>query len=368
MAKLSRSKLGNRNKTKKGEGKVNTTEPQVEGEEEEAAPRIDLTSRLPKVPVEVKKPHLTFMVRQATDSERIYDGEADGEYSIDNPNKEMVPYDLEALLLSRQLSVDYNQTEEEMDILPKTDAPTTSKSLFGKGFVPVEGFCANSAFDSLRGSPTTKGTTAPIDGSWHRGPPLPPPCPVTITDDISSSEDKDEDEDVEDNDNKNGGIDARAETVAPTRQNRPQAITPMNMGNSQAQEIIPKQISQEMVDQDATIARVVLDEFLENTTKVKEAMRDQLAGMAYSQRSVLREIAHTQTAKVFECLGFTNIDKNFNEYIRQYNTEILTVLLGRDIRKLEEGTIKKELNAKQLTMVMPEGRMFLTFEEQRAKI
>lgn len=140
------------------------------------------------------------------------------------------------------------------------------------------------------------------------------------------------------------------------------------MGNLQAQEIIPKQISQEMVDQDTAIARAVLDEFLENTTKIKEAMRDQLAGIAYLQRLVLREIAHTQTAKVFECLGFNNINKNSNEYIRQYNTKILTILLGHDIRKSEEDITKKESNAKQSTMVMLEGQMFLMFEEQCARI
>ncbi len=60
-----------------------------------------------------------FMVWQATNSERIYDGEANREYSIDNPNKETVSYNLKALLSSCQPSVDHNQTEEEMDILPQ---------------------------------------------------------------------------------------------------------------------------------------------------------------------------------------------------------------------------------------------------------
>ncbi len=173
--------------------------------------------------MEVKKPHLTFMVQQATDSKRIYDskvvendGEANEEYSIDDSNKEMVPYDLKALLSSCQPSVDHNQTEEKTDILPKTDAPTTFKSLFS------EGFHANSAFDSLRGSPTAKGTTAPINGSWHRDPPPPPACPVTIANNISSSnEDEVVEDDIEDDDNEDWGIDARAKTVAPTGQNRP---------------------------------------------------------------------------------------------------------------------------------------------------
>ncbi|KAK0438807.1 hypothetical protein EV421DRAFT_1906441 [Armillaria borealis] len=305
MLKPSHSKPGNKNKSKKEEGKVKMTELWVEGEEVEATPRIDLTSRQPKVPMEAKKPHLTFTVQPAADSKNIYngkvvdiDGEADGEYSINDPKKETALYDLDALLAaSCQPLVDHNQTEEEMDILPKPEAPVTSDSLF-----------------------------------VSENPPPSPAHLVTVADDNSSSDNKDIDDNLED--------DAEVEGT------------------------VPKEITEKMVYQDAALARAVLDKFLGDGTKMREAMREQLTGMAYSQRVVLRELAHAQTAKVFEQLGFNNIDKSSNEYIRQYNTEMLTALLGCDIRKSEETNFKQGSNSKESDQVVTEGCMFLTFAEQ----
>ncbi len=76
-------------------------------------PRNDNASRPATTSPAPKKPIFAFKVKQAADSRCIWEGkvvkqegELNGEYSIENPDIETVPYNLDAIIGSHQLSVD----------------------------------------------------------------------------------------------------------------------------------------------------------------------------------------------------------------------------------------------------------------------
>ncbi len=71
-----------------------------------------IAARQGKEPSEAKKPGLMFKVNPATDSDCIWEGEVvgdskvDGEYSVEDPLEDTIPYDLNVILNSRQPSID----------------------------------------------------------------------------------------------------------------------------------------------------------------------------------------------------------------------------------------------------------------------
>ncbi|SJL05231.1 uncharacterized protein ARMOST_08597 [Armillaria ostoyae] len=101
-----------------------------------------------------KKGRLAFDIQQASDHENIWDGkvvtqedvapmdngEHDGEYSIDDLDKDAQTYDLDALLGNWSFS---------SSKCSDTAMNPTLGSLVGEEYVPIVGFQPNPAFDSV---------------------------------------------------------------------------------------------------------------------------------------------------------------------------------------------------------------------------
>ncbi len=60
-------------------------------------------------------------------------------------------------------------------------------------------------------------------------------------------------------------------------------------------------------------------------------MREQLKVLSVQQMIMVQEMAHVQTSDVFTRLGFVDIRVNSDKYVCQYNTEMITLIMGRDI-------------------------------------
>ncbi|KAK0224860.1 hypothetical protein EDD85DRAFT_959119 [Armillaria nabsnona] len=340
-------------KNKKGTGNIKTTVPRDRGEDE--APRIDLTARQGKEPSEAKKPGLTFKVNLATDSDCIWegevvgDGEVDGKYSVEDSLEDTILYDLD-------------------------EAPTSPKSLYEEGYVPmpVEVFRPNPAFDSVQNLSSNRKTPTPSDSYNWRKPGSTPKCTTVVDADNSDESYKEMDDD-----NPMDTATCAQETAATTasRAGSPITVQPMAMRSPKVEgtghensddDRKPSygvtEYDKTMADTDAAEVKAAMEEFIKDPVRVREAMKEQLVAMAYAQRVVLRQVAHAQATRVFERLRFVNIDKESNEYIRQYNNEMLMALLGRDIRLTEEA-VRRDRAA--LGYQKP---MVLSFEEQRVKI
>ncbi|PBK96034.1 hypothetical protein ARMGADRAFT_1028257 [Armillaria gallica] len=319
---MAKPTCSNRNagpKKKKRGGNVETTEPRVEGDDDEAMSRNDLASRPAKTSLAPKKPTLTFEVKQAADSGSIWEGEVveqggelDSEYSIEDPDVETVLYDLDAIIGSQQSSVNRHQLDGDKDKLPL---------------------------------------------NWHK-----PVLVVLVS----------KDEEDYDNDEEETTLPAKPDLQAPepmpglqpgsSNTERPAmacTITPTSTGDSwPPHPKVDGALDGEMTEDKINGMRKAINEFIGDDTTMKKAVQHQLIAMGQAQRAVLSQITHTQTAKVFERLGFTNVDSKSNEYIRQYNAEILTVMLGRELGLTDE-TVKLEREADVNEWMMP------SFEQQR---
>ncbi|SJK99800.1 uncharacterized protein ARMOST_03111 [Armillaria ostoyae] len=378
MAKPTRSNRNAGPKKKKKGGNVETTAPRVEEEEEDAASRNDPASRPAKSSPALKKPILVFETKQAADSEHIWDGEVvehdgelDGEYSIEDPDNEEAPYDLDAIIGSRQSSVDRRQQGGGEDQLPQLDVPVTSGALFEGGYVPVGDFRPNTAFESIRTPPRPRKAPIPSDNSnWRK--PTPAPHPVELV----SEDEEDEYGDEDDNDDEDGTtspvkLNLRPPEPIPVPQpgspsvKRPtvaHTITPTNTGGSRSLDAkVDGTLDHEMTEDEIIGVRKAVNEFIGDDVTMKKAVWQQLKSMGQAQRAVLSHIAHTQTAKVFERLGFIHVDSKSNEYIRQYNAEILSVMLGRELGLTDENVkVEREGDVNE--------RMIPSFEQQRRQI
>lgn len=171
-------------------------------EEEGSIPIAGATSRQDKDAAGSKakgKAKLAFEVTQSKDHDRLWDRtvveekdaqEHDGEYSIDDLGPDTPMYDLDVLL--------GNQSPLSTG---KPTLPTKPRStvLLGEGYVPITGFQANPAFNSIRGDATRRGSAQSSDHPWCRGsttdapqprnrspvrvttpPPLPPPVAENV--------------------------------------------------------------------------------------------------------------------------------------------------------------------------------------------
>ncbi len=342
--------------------------PQDRGEDK--APRIDLATRQGKEPSEAKKPGLMFKVNLATNSDRIWegevvgDGEADSEYSVEDPLEDTILYDLDAILNSRQLSIDRCMEE----------APTSPKSLYEGGYVPmpVEDFRPNPAFDSIQNLSLNRKTPAPSDShNWRKpGSTLKRTTVVDANDSDKLYKEMDDNNPVE-------TATCMQETAATTasRSGSPIASQPTatrspkdegtgheNSDDNRKPSHGVTKYDKTMANADAAEAKAAVEEFIKDPVRVWEVMKEQLVAMAYAQRVVLRQVAHAQATQVFEHLGFVNINKESNEYIRQYNNEMLTALLGCDICLTEEAMRRDR------AVLGYQKLMVLSFEEQHTKI
>ncbi len=79
-----------------------------------------------------------------------------------------------------------------------------------------------------------------------------------------------------------------------------------------------------------------------------------------TQMMLMQETAHANMTNMFAQLGFKDIDCLSNEYVHQYNAEVTTLLMGRDICWSTE----EDLSDKEGTGDHPYEVM--SFQEQRA--
>lgn len=342
------------------------------GSREARRPRGNTASRQPeKAANSTRKGKLTFDVHQADDHDRVWDGRV-------VENEDIIGTDRD-----RSFSIDERYAGDALDDVPPvrpnpahtandtpTDVPTTTEGLFGAGYTPMDlpqssdnlfgggyipttGFRPHSAFGSIWGHASNPRFLSYTDDLWRRGStweepikvpfPTSPPRPTNTIPVWPTWHPKRPD-------TKPAPTDLDHDDGESTASSRPES----------RHETIPKERT--LSDAQRDEARQLVAEYWGDEEKVKSTTREQLMKLSSPQMILLQEMAHTHTGNVFTRLGFKNIDRLSDEYIRQYNAEVTTLLLGREIKWSSGEEISDDESP------MPKPPIVLPFREQQSEI
>lgn len=89
-------------------------------------------------------------------------------------------------------------------------------------------------------------------------------------------------------------------------------------------------------------AQTAFEEMLNDEKTSMEATRAELDKLSEYCLTLVRAAAHAQTKRVFMRLGFIRINQSSNEYIRQYNAELTTLVMGKGMHQSDEPVRVKE--------------------------
>ncbi|KAK0240619.1 hypothetical protein EDD85DRAFT_950466 [Armillaria nabsnona] len=307
---------------------------------------------------------LSFTVKQSADHERLFEGEVvdrqgsdrNGSYSLEYPDLETTIGAPTATGTGRRVTPLPGHLESgHTGPSPNKKPPFTSSSLFGEGYVPIAEFQPNTAFSSIRGSHLGKKTPGPTGKSWRqRSPEKEASIPLPQSPDTQQH---------------NPLVDPPANKKSATGSRPPSTVEDImdnyaaaddetsDRDNSTENEVLTAKSEEE----NRVAVRAMIQEFLLDENRVKESMREQLSMLSANQRIIVQETAHIRTASVFTCLGFVDVNKTSDEYIHQYNVEMITLIMGREIRWANE---EEESGGEALTMPPP----IMSFKRQQALI
>ncbi|SJL16375.1 uncharacterized protein ARMOST_19897 [Armillaria ostoyae] len=230
------------------------------------------------------KGKLVFEVKQSEDHERLWDGNVVTKDDEHEPDGEYSIDDLGSDAQTYNLDALLGNQSSSSTDRPRSSTKPQSTTLPNEGYIPATG-------------PPTPQATPPVE------------VPVVSPDDV------------------------------PAPPPRPTSATP------QAAHVEP--IIAAGTDERANYdAQTAFEDLLKDEKALMEATRIELSKLSDYRLTLIRGAAHAQTKRVFTRLGFSYISQSSNEYIRQYNAELTTLVLGRDMRQSKEPVqVKRETPA-----------------------